>query len=396
MIITLYDILGISSTASSAEIKTAYKKLAKQYHPDKNPGSNWHEEQFKKVNQAYQILSDPSQRQVYDYRLEYERFNQQRPVTPKPPPQQQRTPPTSKTQTQYNYQKKKQESQYQKPPSVQETWLDKFFETIFRPIKSLSEKKINMYVVSYYFFSVMLLGSYYEFLDSTKTTELFELAEIHAQKGEYHDAVSAYNAILSIDAENKEAYEKRAFLKMKINWDTKNILDDLDEAVKYNDNPSDSLLFTRAKYLIKLHRYESALADLDHILLKETEEGERKIDSVYFLKAEINFLFKKYDLAIPDYTSFIKLQPTSGEAHTHRAYCYYDKKIYKAAIYDFNFSIQWHPENAENYYYRAFAKFALKDSSNACKDLHDSFLLGYSDAGTVRNKICGLYDNELY
>jgi curved DNA-binding protein CbpA len=179
MIITLYDILGISSTASSAEIKTAYKKLAKQYHPDKNPGSNWHEEQFKKVNQAYQILSDPSQRQVYDYRLEYERFNQQRPVTPKPPPQQQRTPPTSKTQTQYNYQKKKQESQYQKPPSVQETWLDKFFETIFRPIKSLSEKKINMYVVSYYFFSVMLLGSYYEFLDSTKTTELFELAEIH-------------------------------------------------------------------------------------------------------------------------------------------------------------------------------------------------------------------------
>lgn len=391
MIVTLYDILGIHSTASVVEIKAAYKKLAKQYHPDKNPGSEWHEEQFKKINQAYQVLSDEAQRRIYDYRLEYERFQRQQPVTPKPQQSKTDPKPGPRQQQRSTFQQKRTRPVYQKPPVVRQTWIDQFFEKIFKPIKGLSDKKINMYVVSYYFFGVMLLGSYYEFLDSAKTRELFEQAENYSKNGQYYNAISAYNAIISIDEDNEEAYQKRALLKIKIDWDQKNILEDLNDAIKYSGDPSDSLLYLRAKCFMKLHQYELALADFDQLLIKEQEEELPKIDSAYFHKAEINFFQKKYILAIPDYTSFIRSNPGSGEAHTHRAFCYYTKKIYKAAIYDYNFSIQWRPENAESYYYRAFAKFALKDSSNGCKDLHDSFLLGYSDAGIAQNKICGQY-----
>lgn len=61
-----YDILGVSKTASAAEIKKAYRKKALQYHPDKNPGDAKAEELFKKAAEAYEILSDPNKKAKYD------------------------------------------------------------------------------------------------------------------------------------------------------------------------------------------------------------------------------------------------------------------------------------------------------------------------------------------
>ena len=72
---TFYDILGIKKTATEEEIKRAFRKLAVQYHPDKNPGNLHAEEKFKSINQAYQILSDPIKKRAYDQRLEYIEFS---------------------------------------------------------------------------------------------------------------------------------------------------------------------------------------------------------------------------------------------------------------------------------------------------------------------------------
>ncbi len=61
-----YEILQIRRDASSAEIKKAYRKLAIQYHPDKNPGDKEAEEKFKHINEAYEVLSNDEKRQIYD------------------------------------------------------------------------------------------------------------------------------------------------------------------------------------------------------------------------------------------------------------------------------------------------------------------------------------------
>jgi molecular chaperone DnaJ len=63
---TLYDTLGVKKGASADEIKKAYRKLAAQYHPDKNPGDSSAEERFKEVQNAYDVLSDGEKRKQYD------------------------------------------------------------------------------------------------------------------------------------------------------------------------------------------------------------------------------------------------------------------------------------------------------------------------------------------
>lgn len=61
-----YSILGVTRTASQDELKKAYRKLAMQWHPDKNPGDKKAEEKFKEISEAYDVLSDSKKREAYD------------------------------------------------------------------------------------------------------------------------------------------------------------------------------------------------------------------------------------------------------------------------------------------------------------------------------------------
>lgn len=61
-----YAVLGVSKDASEADLKKTYRKLARQYHPDSNPGDAAAESKFKEISEAYSVLSDKEQRKEYD------------------------------------------------------------------------------------------------------------------------------------------------------------------------------------------------------------------------------------------------------------------------------------------------------------------------------------------
>ncbi|HSQ62363.1 MAG TPA: DnaJ domain-containing protein, partial [Polyangiaceae bacterium] len=62
----LYAVLGVSKSSDAEQIKKAYRKLAKDLHPDRNPGNKQAENRFKAVNHAYEVLSDDKRRKLYD------------------------------------------------------------------------------------------------------------------------------------------------------------------------------------------------------------------------------------------------------------------------------------------------------------------------------------------
>ena len=352
---TLYDILGIPSSSTSEEIKTAYKKLAKQHHPDKNPGSNWHEEQFKKINQAYQVLSDSAKRKQYDGRLEYEAFQQQNRNTG-------------------NYNKTVPKTEYKKPNYASKRAVKTDNATVY---------KTYLIIAGIFLFTGIAGYFLYDFMNHYTAEDLYKQGEELDKRGRYKEAYMLYTDALSFDKKYSEAYEKRALARINAIDDYKSAEYDYTNAIIYSKKPSTALYFKRAKCLLYLKKYNLAIIDLDSVL-----SIDKTADSAIFYKAEINYFIENYKNAIPDYSLFLTKHPTSTESLLKRSFCHYKNGQFQEALKDFEQLQQLKPEDGETFYYRAFTYFALNDSVKGCNDLNYSYIMGFGEAERAIKMYC--------
>ena len=157
-----YKILGVTKTASEEEIKKAYRAKALQYHPDKNQGNAAAEEMFKKINEAYSVLSDPTKRAQYDsgnsFSQQYQPYTQENPFSQQYQPYTQENP--------FTYQRATSSDEDSQGFGTRYTWT--FYETPHQEPESepLSRKKgIGALITGllYFWFGLLSLSTLFGF-----------------------------------------------------------------------------------------------------------------------------------------------------------------------------------------------------------------------------------------
>jgi curved DNA-binding protein CbpA len=358
-----YQILGLTSSASQEEIKAAFKKLAKEFHPDKHNGSDsYYEEQFKRINSAYQTLSHPDKKARYDLKLKYRAMGV-----------------TIFTYSQRaNYSASQRAQKQRKAKAAYEARMKKEKE-------ERQERKI--YIITGIGFFIFLISSllFYNYMNHY-SAKLSIKKGIEAEKQKkYYAALELYTQALEYDEEFAEAYKRRADIKLNIYSNYRSALPDYTGAIKHSKNEQWVSFFRRAKCSAKLGMYQEAIDDLENAI-----KLNPKNDSLYFYRAEINaFILKHYFEAIKDYDLIISRDPAFPDARYGRSLASLASGEYKNAINDLSYLIDSDSANGGKYFlWRGFSKLAAKDTAGACTDWNKALNMGIPGSGEQIEKYC--------
>lgn len=375
MAANFYEILGVSRYATEAEIKKAFKELAKKYHPDKHPGQSFYEEHFKKINEAYQTLSDPKSRKVYDLRLFY---NQ----APLPHQSQQST----RQQTQ------------QRP---QQTYAQSTYKKTSTEKKQAEKRKLHKYYLYVSIVAVLFMGGcywFYNFMNAYAAKEYFIQGLKEESNGKLSLAKYYYWAALEKDNDNPEINEKVGDIYSKLGQNNslelfyydlelqkKNIDPDFDETsqnmliqMQVQDSAA-NFHFRKAydnyeqindKRRVGLKSVKAALKTADYKTAQKNLNEVAKLathdDSTIYYQGEINFHLKNYSEARKSFASFAGLHPKSTDALIRIALCRYNEGSEDLAVGQLNTVIKNFPGNGEAYYFKGEITRRQKDMVKAC------------------------------
>jgi curved DNA-binding protein CbpA len=355
-----YQILGVSTTASEEEIKTAYRNLAKKYHPDKHGSNEFYEEHFKKINSAYQTLSNKEKRSRYDLKLIYRATSVNQTTF------RNRTPNPNFRKTSYTGSHKSKE--------------------YYRKTQKKEREKKKIYILTAITLVCMIAFCiyFYNFMNEYSAGLALKKGITQEINKNYYQALEHYSEALEYNNEYTEAYQKRAELRSRIYNDYKGAFNDYNKAIRTSDKKNWSLYFSRALCNIKLKKYEEAILDLN-----EATELKPAYDSLYFYLAEIyNYHLYKYRHAIRDYRQVLVLNSEFEEAYFGKAICHQYLGELDQSIADFNKVIKFEPGSGRTYYYRGYSYLGLNDTTAACKDWKQGIKLGFYESGEALAKYC--------
>jgi curved DNA-binding protein CbpA len=352
MELNFYEILGINKNASEEEMKAAFKSLAKKYHPDKHAGNPVYEEHFKKINSAYQVLSDPKKRERYNLKLFYQ--SQKKFSTPSP-----------------------SVTRQQAPQKMRPTYNPK-------PDEFTKQQKIKYGFISLFGIVVFITGAYffYNYMNTITAKDYLQEGILNESQKQDLFALESYTAAIGYDENLTEAFIRRANLRIKKMNDYQGAIYDYTTVLKQKKDAN--IYFQRAKCYIKIKNYPEVLKDLNSAI-----ELNNKFDSLYYYRGEVNnHILQNFSKAIEDYKTAIHLNKNFTEAIFGKAISLQSIEKYKESIDDFNTLIIMKPNEGSYYYYRAYSKFGLKETKAACEDWLQAEQRGFLEARKALDSNC--------
>lgn len=331
-----YHILGLENFASKEAIKNAYRKLAKKYHPDRNPGHPQLEEQFKLISRAYHILSDPVKKQQFDYQLLAPRTPRQRPRYSRPA-------------TYYSREKR------QYTPMA---WMyGKIFIILFVmavvliPLALIYRSSVNSY---------------------EKGMEAYH-------KGNHYEALTYFNRAITLFGGGSEgAAIKAAEICIYEQKDYKQALYFINRGLKYAEKQDRiaRLYYLKALTFRGLERYDEASQSL-----LRADSLHFPHDSIQLQLGLLNaFSLNNCDQARTNFNYLIRRNSHLETAWFGKGWCEYNQRMYDSAVSSYSRVIAINPDNSVAWYFRGINFLSMEDSTAACNDLYEAMQLGYSRA----------------
>ncbi|MGK7388723.1 MAG: DnaJ domain-containing protein [Candidatus Cyclobacteriaceae bacterium M2_1C_046] len=366
-----YIRLGISRNASIREIKAAYKRLAFQYHPDKNPSDPKAEEIFKQVNAAYRVLSDPEKRANYDLILNYQ-------ASPKP---------------KVTYYHPKTFRQYRPIPRQKEYVFDQnYFK--YQAIAILIVLFISTIIISATRFNTYLKQREIQLVQEENNKVL---ANAHSKfnTGDFYGALQIVQNLAKQHPSDYTLYEERNKMVENLYQKARRqyVLQDYQNAIfnllivkEFQDPMRLKTWDYLANSFLAVHDYEHAAEAFEFIYLRDKTNLELilKIANLYHYELDdIDNALKYYSIGKEVFKN--RQQKLYGKAFElimnphqtpdlyfnifkHRARANYTAGNYDIAVTDCNWASFLRPEETEPYIIRANSYRQLKKNRKACRD----------------------------
>ena len=345
-----YKILGIKSTATSRQIKLAYRRLALKYHPDKNPLNQLAENKFIEIAKAYEILSDPIKKSKYDNGLDptHKEYREDYRTKRRPPPH-------------YYYSR--------------------------APEKTIYSKKVYAYATASVLAIVLIAVAFPTYLMLATSEKHFNLAVSYYLNGRYHSAL--HNIDLSIKDISSTKSEACALASVIL----VHRLQKYDNALKYIErgldyNPSDSLAsefhYLKGICMVKNQDPREALKEFNQV-----KQYSNTYDSSLFRSA----IILTYTMTDLDSAEFLLNQLTNRN-NKHYAAAYfkgiiYEKRADHENAYKIFSSLLDTPFNrAATLYHLAKSEIKLNLSDSACAHLKIASEYNLKEAKQLLNLYC--------
>lgn len=339
-----YTVLGVESTATQDEIKLAYRKLVRQFHPDRNYGNPSFEEHFKLIQEAYDALKDPKKRDNYDARLAYDTYTSD-PVEYVKFIKEQRNKPRK----------------YKKPNPKKKKIRRKL-------IFNSGGAAIALIILAVGIFNVVTLKSS-RTADVEQQPKALSIGEFTYEDSAPQLADEYYHKAINY-------FDERNF-KLSLIY--------LQKALDVS--PEDpKLYFNRGLIYYLKRKHKQALKDFNR-----TIKLDPTYENAYWVRAKLKYEMDDNKGAIADFTEAIKLDPYNDSLYFNRGLAYYYVGEYESAIADIDKAIELNPNQPQYYFDRGDAKEMSGDLNGTCSDWKKAKEMGYHSP-EYKSKECIMSD----